>query len=133
MSKITQQKVTISTWLLTQSFDHFSPRTSKQPFKGAYTHHTTHVGYKDEHIRALTLKRLRLMTEMKTSHYCLLSVVTKLSPGHYGSNKRGIYLCLGGRQEKKQVSRACQIKERRHLSKRMVRRKCEAFWRKTRA
>lgn len=39
-------------------------------------------------LEALALKELGLITGTKTNHY-LLSMVTKLSPGHYASNERG--------------------------------------------
>lgn len=48
-----------------------------------------HVGYKDENAGILALKEPRLATDIKTSYYPL-SEVTKLSPGHSGSNESGV-------------------------------------------
>lgn len=58
-----------------------------------------YVGQKDESARGLALKEPRLVTDMKTSDY-LLSAVTELSPGHYGSKERRAPNCQEGREKR---------------------------------
>lgn len=58
-----------------------------------------YVGYKDESARGLALKEPGLVTDMKTSDY-LLSVVTELSPGHYGGKERRAPKCQEGREKR---------------------------------